>query len=367
MSEALIDPKPVTVQSTAKPSVTGIREPSLPDLGFLWLVLFVFGGGLFALYYSNIGYIPDIKWEDSVVYVGALTLAGAFLFSLYFALLYIPGWIWSEFLIHGKLDCIFCDGNQQPLRWRIIRDIGAPFAAFLACAHILLDLDIHPISIGAWTGVALILCTLLMALIIKMMEERGSNLTFESLVFFAGSSLASFFSMLLIRQSFDTEPGQAMYVVCTVMVTVVNLYVAMVCKNKPKSALLIMAGAALVLLVLGDFLVGPNEKRISARIMSKFGIGFDHPVTLLLNEDGARVLRRHGIEIDESGKLGPEAHNLEILSRLGSEYFLRSEKLERCFSFPKSGIESWYFEKTSDGSGKPETPSPRLAATAGGS
>lgn len=356
------------------PSTAKAQESALGNMDIsllLWLILLGFGGGLFALYYSTIGYIPDIKWEDSVVYVGALTIAGAFLFALYFLLLFIPGWIWSEFLItKGKMECLLSDGS--PHHTRILLDVGLPFAGFLGCVHLVLESGPPQSSIWrpAWIAAGVVFFLILFSGVVRKLlrasinkdescreeaeekkavdkEEQRRRLN-ESVAFFAGSSLASFFSILLIRQSFGAEPGWRMLLVCTVTVTIVNLYVAISCKKKPRGAyraFLFMAVAALALLVLGDVLVENSRQKLSARIMCRFGIGFDHPVTLLLTEKGADILKRHSVPFDESDKARPKVGNIEILSRLGSEYFLRSREDGKSFSFPKTEIVSWALEE----------------------
>jgi hypothetical protein len=102
------------------------------DLGLLlWLTLFGFGGGLLSLYYANVGYFPDIKWDESLTYLGVMTIAGAFLLIVYGLLLLLPGWIWSKYLIHEEyLADFLCDSHSirsTPCVRNTLRYIAMPF------------------------------------------------------------------------------------------------------------------------------------------------------------------------------------------------------------------------------------------------
>ena len=43
----------------------------------VWLVFLAIGGGLLALYYAKIGYLPDIEWNSTLVYLAAASIIGA--------------------------------------------------------------------------------------------------------------------------------------------------------------------------------------------------------------------------------------------------------------------------------------------------
>src|SRR5579864_99782 len=75
-------------------------EKATDGAGFLpWVLLFAFGGGGLAVYYSRIGYFPDIEWQQALSYLGALAIIGGWIVVLFSLLLFVPGFIWSEFLI----------------------------------------------------------------------------------------------------------------------------------------------------------------------------------------------------------------------------------------------------------------------------
>src|SRR4029077_11920699 len=109
------------------------QEQEQPWVGFLatnatlvaWLVFLGFGSAFLALFYSRIHYFPEIKWEESFSYLAAVSVLGGGVVAIYGLLLFVPGWIWSEFLIfdteleRGTL-CYFYDlsGNRsEPCFW----------------------------------------------------------------------------------------------------------------------------------------------------------------------------------------------------------------------------------------------------------
>src|ERR1044072_9805307 len=66
---------------------------------FAWLFFLVIGGGMMALYYSRIGYLPDIDWHSLLVYLAAASLIGGSIGGLEAVLVFLPGYIWSEILV----------------------------------------------------------------------------------------------------------------------------------------------------------------------------------------------------------------------------------------------------------------------------
>jgi hypothetical protein len=139
--------------------------------------------------------------------------------------------------------------------------------------------------------------------------------------------------------------------VCTFVVAVTNLFVAVLYRDQTRESILLAAIAALSLLVLGDFLVDQKDAKFSARLMHSFGIGFNHPVTLLVNNDARPILQGLGVEFAESILTQDskeivvlKVKDVEILSRLGSDYFLR---FDQRLSFPlkKDKVISWVSEE----------------------
>jgi hypothetical protein len=108
-----------------------------------WLILFVFGGGLLALYYAGIGYFPEVTWQDALTYMALMAIIGGSLLVAYSFLLFVPGAIWSELLIHDfQLHKVLMMGARawEPCVWSVMKKILLPFALFMAFCHFLLFL-----------------------------------------------------------------------------------------------------------------------------------------------------------------------------------------------------------------------------------
>jgi hypothetical protein len=122
----------------------------------LWVILFVFGGGLLALYYAGIGYFPEVSWQDALTFMALMTIIGGSLLVAYSFLLLVPGAIWSEFLIYDKhLNHVLMMGHRrwEPCVWAVTKRVLFPFALFMAFCHFLLYQDnpwqIVPLGAGA--------------------------------------------------------------------------------------------------------------------------------------------------------------------------------------------------------------------------
>jgi hypothetical protein len=136
LSKSESDPPAAEIQ-LASP-VTGFFKP---DALVLWVILFVFGGGLLALYYAGIGYFPEVSWQDALTFMALMTIIGGSLLVAYSFLLVVPGAIWSEFLIcEQHLRPLLMMGHRrwEPCVWAVTKRILFPFALFMAFCHFLL-------------------------------------------------------------------------------------------------------------------------------------------------------------------------------------------------------------------------------------
>ncbi len=130
-----------TESSEVPPTAHTSQIPKLDASVVLWLMLFVFGGGLLALYYAGVGYFPEVSWQDSLTYLALMTIIGGSLLVAYSFLLFVPGVIWSEFLICDDQlqEVLSMDARPwEPCVWSVMKHIVFPFALFMASCHILL-------------------------------------------------------------------------------------------------------------------------------------------------------------------------------------------------------------------------------------
>ena len=110
-----------------------------------WLVFLTFGGGLLALYYARIDYLPDIEWSASIVYLAVASIIGGGVGGLFALSLFVPGFIWGTFLVFDRhLADTFCYRhiNKEPCFRAIWRNIGRPFFVVVLISHLCLLLSL---------------------------------------------------------------------------------------------------------------------------------------------------------------------------------------------------------------------------------
>ena len=169
----------------------------------------------------------------------------------------------------------------------------------------------------------------------KRTDASEHWLLLKYVIAFDLAALLSATSLLFLYFIFNQDNGASgpLLFLCTVLVTLSNLLVVVQFRNKPKRAAVTAVLSALVLLVAGEFTQTP----LSKEIMEGFGLG-GRGGTLVVTERGAEILRSYG--------LNPEQHDhaevirgASILSRLGSEYLIKSGPLQ--VTIAKAEVLSW--------------------------
>src|SRR6185503_4337632 len=127
----------------------------------VWLVFLALGGGILALYYARIGYLPDIEWSSSIVYLGVASFIGGGIGLLFALSLLLPGLIWTECLLYDRhLVGVFCfdrpGAEPEPCVRTVLYYLGIPFLITLLVSHIALRMDALP-ALVAGTGVSVLL------------------------------------------------------------------------------------------------------------------------------------------------------------------------------------------------------------------
>jgi hypothetical protein len=105
------------------------------------LVFLAFGGGIISFYYSHIRYLPDIECSQSIVHLATATLIGGG-FTLLLALsLFLPGCMWSAFLLRDERlkDSFWFHKNTDEICLRtLFWKIGFPFCIVIFLNHLVL-------------------------------------------------------------------------------------------------------------------------------------------------------------------------------------------------------------------------------------
>lgn len=355
---------------TEEPAKSEMPEAVPPTAEFIktnttllvWFFLTV-GGALMALYYARIGYLPDIEWRFSVVYLVVVSFIGCAFGILQLLGVFLPGFIWAEALIcDSQLIGIFCyeeDGRSEPSVHRIFRYLGIPFGVNLLIAHLLLPLIVYIfLTWEVWPYFMLVTVPLLLVVSIyiwrvfprliheqeneqeleqedKMGQKEHKHRVWKYIFWFNLSILLSQTAILLVY--YIAQPKGWHYfiltLICTFVVLISNHIVAARYSAYPRQAIVACLVASLLLLVAADRFTPLTE-----RIMALYGYGGEeNRVNILVNDEGATVIERLGVRNDTCEQ--PTRNNLcgaEILSGVGSEYFIKLG--DTTFTLPKTMV-----------------------------
>lgn len=307
----------------------------------IWLIFFAIGGGIFALYYAHIGYVPEMEWKASLVYLFIGSLVGGVLGLLLTMSLYLPGLIWSESIVfdpclhfsyspptdrHPEIE----HGTELCLR-TIFSYLGLPFLLVLVLSHVALLAG----QIAYWV-IAVVLLGLTFLVMKRRLEYRmthhpGGVATGESTtdpeVERHAFKLASEFTLAVLLNQVSmyviywlsgspSKPGTfvVLTLICTSGVWIACHVVAFRHRHYPRQAIVASLVAAGLLLFTAD-----NFSILSMRLMNHFGIGYSKTVDLLVTEKGQDIVKRLDVPTCADRKLC----KVEILSKMGDQYYLR--------------------------------------------
>jgi len=317
----------------------------------VWLLFLAIGGGLLALYYARIGYLPDVEWKAALIYLFIGSMVGGAIGLLLIISLFIPGALWSEFIISDPLlerHFSYDLERKEPCIRSIIIHLGKPFVLLLLISHAMLLVGRAYIY---WLLALLLLLGtfLLMRLYFerllrndrskaKAQKSRVGRIsrkkkiwrslrprrvfmarhTFKYSFWFTLSVLLSQVSMFVIyRLSGSVQISRrffALTVLCTGVVLVSNHVVAFRHHDYPRQAVVASLVAAGLLLFTAD-----NFSSLSVRLMNHYGMGDNERFNLLVNDHGQEIVKTLGVPDCGSRQLC----NVEILSKIGDHYFLR--------------------------------------------
>ncbi|HET6974570.1 MAG TPA: hypothetical protein VFH96_11125 [Pyrinomonadaceae bacterium] len=334
----------------------------------IWLVFFAIGGGILALYYAQIGYLPDIEWKAALIYLFVGSMVGGAVGLLLTISLFFPGVIWAEFIIFdvGLSKCLAYDSQHQepsgkesihkePCIRSMIIYLGAPFVAALLLSHLALwfrapinsadgvwYLDLY------WFIVVLILIVTFFVMrtlfgcilshegwkkfwsILKtkpldvirnkqpVLAENQNREVFKYAFWFTLAVLLNQIAMYVTYRLADRPRGGFTFFVltalCTAAVAISTHTVAFLYQEHKRKAIIAALVAAGLLLFTAD-----NFSSLSVRLMNHYGIGYYERFNLLVTKDCDDNLRTLGVPACGLQQLC----NVEILSKIGDHYYLR--------------------------------------------
>lgn len=314
------------------------------------LVFLALGGGIISFYYSHIRYLPDIEWSQSIVHLATATLIGGGLAILLALSLFLPGCMWSAFLLRDeRLKDSFWfhpDTNEvcpRTLWW----NIGLPFGAVIIANHVVLvtaealwkddllyaygiasAILLIPVAVWIWFNLG------------KLLEKKNLGLEksrrlFKYIAWFLVSIIVSQFSMLLIYLFSGRPTGWAVWITtlfCTLGVFISNHFVAIHYEKSRVQSVLVSVVIAALLLFIAD-----RNSNLSVQVLAFFGLGENSAsVDLLLNKEGADATGKLGLQERCTPKSEERLCDVQILSRLGNEYLLKAGG--QIFTLPKSTV-----------------------------
>lgn len=341
----------------------------------VWLIFWAIGGGILALYYARIGYLPDMEWEAVIIYLFIGTLVGGAIGLLLTISLFVPGFIWSEFIIcDPSLNFSYiAPGNvlagKEPNRelciLSMIRYLGLPFILAVSFSHAALVLG----KIKYW-----IVAVIVLAIVFRHVWKRFKHLLetqtapggvsctggdavvdrqlFKYSFWFTLSVFLCQISTYVIYW-FSGRPGELslihngpgglswsswvtdqlpIFTVLTLMCAIgqwgANQVIAILYRNHPRQAIVTALLVAGLLLFTAD-----RFSSLSVRLMSSYGLGGESRITLVMNKDGAEIVHKLGLTASTEMVT---LENVEILSKVGDYYFFSID--HKTFTLPKADV-----------------------------
>lgn len=312
------------------------------------LVFLAFGGGIISFYYSHIRYLPDIEWGQSIVHLATATLIGGGFAILLALSLFLPGCMWSAFLIRDERlrDAFwFHEETEEVCLLTLLLNIGLPFGVVIFANHIVLIASEHwENSLLYVYGITCVILLVPMGFWMKhnleklldsnLGEERGRRL-FKYIAWFLVSIIVSQFSMLLIYLFSGRPTGKAFWITtifCTLGVFISNHFVAIHYEKSRVQSVLVSFVIAALLLFIAD-----RNSTLSVQVLAFFGLGEKSAsVDLLLNQEGTAASAKLGLQERCIPKSEERLCDVQVLSRLGNEYLLKAG--DQIFTLPKSAV-----------------------------
>jgi hypothetical protein len=297
----------------------------------VWLIFLGLGGGLLALYYKRIGYLPEMEWNAALVYLFVCSIFGGLIGLVLTMSLYLPGVIWCENIIFERpIDnhLTYYAEHDEPSGRRVRRKepciksivyyLGLPFLGVLLISHLFLQCDFY------WAiAVSILVVTFLgmrqfLRWRLNPLDETTTKQIIKYSSWFTFSVFLNQVSMYVIYVLANRTPVRKDFLVltamCTTSVWISTHVVAVRHRYNQRQALVFALVAAVVLLSTAD-----RFNNLSMKLLNRYGIGDYKRVNLLVTDDVVPLLNSEGV-----CTCGPQhVCNVEILSKIGDHYFVR--------------------------------------------
>lgn len=356
---------PTQSQESSSSGIDKLFKANTPLV--VWLIFFTIGGGILALYYARIGYLPEMEWKAALVYLFVGSIVGGVIGLLLTISLYLPGVIWADFIIFDAMldgiltyDVEHTDASgkhstrKEPCIRSIITFLGVPYLGVLLISHLALRwteqygwssikiIDFYWMTAVAFLGVMFFGMREIFRYLPeweKLDAKATENMERQIVKYsywFTLSVLLPQISMYLIYRLSDRTPGLTDFLVLTGMCTggvwISTHVVAASHRNYPRQAVIAALVAAGILLFTAD-----SFSSLSMKLMSRYGIGDQQKFNFLLKPEAAPNVQALGLK--QCGDSYRNLCNVHILSKMGDHYFLEvGDKIH--ITVPKSDVVS---------------------------
>ena len=306
----------------------------------IWLIFLAIGGGILALYYSRIDYLPEVEWKAALVYLFIGSVVGGAIGLLLTLSLFVPGVLWSQFIVlDACLDFTLHPGlsgdepDEELCIRSIVSSLGVPFLTLLFLSHVFLLAG----KLFYWLFAAGILVLTFRWMRNRFRQRletkntcRGSEFDAHSFKYASWFTLSVFLSQVTMYVIYwlSDMPGvltrgvvpydlgvfAVLTCLCTAGVWLSNHAVAVLYQKRRRGAIAAALLAAGLLLFTAD-----HFSRLSVKLMNHYGIGYYQRFNVLISDDGENLVSSLGVK--PCGK--KLLCNVEILSKIGDQYYLR--------------------------------------------
>jgi hypothetical protein len=312
----------------------------------VWLIFFGIGGGLLALYYRRIGYLPEMEWNAALVYLFVCSVFGGVVGLVLTMSLYLPGVIWCDIIIFEKtLDNHLTyyaqyddpSGKQtkrkEPCIKSIMYYLGLLFLGAIVLSHPFLLTRFYWAVAAAISTITFFLMRQIFRSVLKPLDKTITRQIFKYSSWFTLSVILNQISMYvfyrLANRVTDLYDFLVLAGICVSSVWISTHVVAAAHRHYSRQALVFALVAAVVLVAIGD-----RFNHLSMKLMNSYGIGDDVAYNLLVDEKGSKILEDLNVAKCGTRKL----ENVNILSKVGEHYFVRA--CGQRFTLPKLYVES---------------------------
>jgi hypothetical protein len=331
----------------------------------VWGVFLFVGGMFFLIYFTSIGFMPELDLQASLTLLATSALMGCWVLTLISLGLIGPGWIWKSTTNNNeKLKALWYNGEQW-VWWRAFLWVGLPFIGFVAGLILLLWIKIDWWAWSKWVGGTLLIGSLIMPLpVILIWEKWLCNPTgIPKLWAIVGNfywgflySAAVFFPLPYVLLGFlPYAPDLVTFASAPVLLLgaaiVIALFNAILATSPYSAWQSIVVSCSILVYVIMFFNAWPF---IPNYVMNIYKFGNLANATLVLNETGCAIVEHHGVKATPSTpspktdtNAQPQTCSLSkvsIYSRLGSTYYLeasRNENTSVCFTISAQNVLSW--------------------------